>query len=236
MLPITIDCQNLAKTFLREKIPLRLLQDRILKRKLHGDMVRIDALKNVSLQARRGEWVGVYGPNGSGKSTMLKIIAGIMKSDRGSVQVSGRLSCFFELGVGFHTERRADENIYLHGLIQGMSRREILKLTDRIIDKAGVRSHFELPLKCYSTGMRLRLAFAAASEINADVFLFDEILAVGDADFKAGCWRHLFEMKKAGKTGLLVSHDMAELDRICDRVIMLEKGVVLNHGQPKTFA
>jgi|GEM_PF-1736846 ABC-type polysaccharide/polyol phosphate transport system ATPase subunit len=223
---IAIDCRNLVKFFRKQKIPIRLLQDRILRHRLHGERIQIDALRGLSLTVHQGEWIGLFGPNGSGKSTLLKVLAGIIKPDYGTVQINGRLSCFFELGVGFHSERRADENIYLHGLLQGMRRREILQMTDHIIDVAGVRSHCNLPLKCYSTGMRFRLAFAAASQVDADIFLFDEILAVGDTQFQLQCWEHLASLKRSGKTGLLVSHNLNDLKKTCDRILFIDHGQI----------
>jgi ABC-type polysaccharide/polyol phosphate transport system ATPase subunit len=226
MEPPVIDCRDISKTFVRHVVPVSMLQERMLKPRLRRNTVRIDALHPVSLTVAKGEWVGLYGPNGSGKTTLLKIIAGIVRQDRGSVRLQGRTSCFFELGTGFHPERRADENIYLHGLLRGMSARDIHSMTDQIIDTAGVRSHAELPLKCYSTGMQMRLSFAAAAQVDADVYLFDEILAVGDAAFQEQCWLHLASLKKRGKTALMVSHHLGELERICDRIVLLEKGRV----------
>lgn len=224
--PPTIDCRNIVKTFLQRKVPMRLLQDRILRWRIHSDRIRIEALRGVSLAARKGEWVGLFGANGSGKTTLMKIIAGIMRQDAGEVSTDGRLSCFFELGVGFHLERCADENIRLHGLLQGMHRTDIRRLTDVIISVAGVRSHANLPLKCYSTGMRMRLAFAAASQVDADIFLFDEILAVGDTDFQKKCWWYLHALKRAGKTGVIASHNMDNLERICDRIEIMDRGIL----------
>jgi len=228
MQPLAVDCRNIVKTFQRHTIPINMLQDRLLKWHLRGRLMNIEALRDVSLSIKRGEWVGLYGANGSGKTTLLKIIAGLLRQESGEVFLDGRLSCFFELGVGFHLERRADENIYIHGLLQGMRKSEILRMTDRIIDFAGVRSHAELPLTCFSTGMRMRLAFAAASQIDADIYLFDEVLAVGDEEFKHKCWDYLAALKKAGKTVIIVNHILGNLNIACDRIVFLEKGKIIN--------
>lgn len=222
-----IECRQLSKVFLRPVLPLTMLQDRLLKWRKPRTQLQIPAVQDVSLTISHGEWVGLYGPNGSGKTTLLKIIAGLIPQDAGSVQMRGVPSCFFELGTGFHHDRCAYENIYIHCLLRGMSKRETKNITNKIIDLAGIRSHADLPHQCLSTGMRLRLAFAAASQIDADVYLFDEILAVGDAEFQEQCWKHLLSLKARGKTAIIVSHAMEQLTRCCDRILLLTKGKVV---------
>ena len=154
-----VSCIGIGKRFTKYVVPSVMLQDRILRWRRHGKHWSHTALKDITLSIGKGEWVGLYGPNGSGKTTLLRILAGLMPPDSGTVSTTGKLSCFFELGVEFHPERSAVENIYLHGLIHGVEPKVILKQTDEIIQRAGVESHRDLPIKCYSTGMRMRLAF-----------------------------------------------------------------------------
>ncbi len=217
-----LSCEGISKTFLHSTVPMRMLQEKILRRKQAS--VRIPALQDISFLLRRGEWLGLYGHNGSGKTTLLKILAGLLPPDRGRVTCHGTLSCFFELGVGFHPELRAEENIRFHGLLQGLSDREIKNLSGHIMEFADVDSHRSLPLKCYSTGMRMRLGFAASVYTDADIYLMDEILAVGDAAFREKCWRALEERKAEGKTMILVNHQLEDLEKVCDRIITLDQG------------
>jgi len=219
-----IRCTGIRKVYRAPLIPMALLQERILRGYLHREHRLIVALDDVSLELRPGEWLGVCGPNASGKTTLLKVLAGLLPADGGSVRRRGRVSCFFELGVGFHPERCAAENIYLHGLLQGMSAREIAAVTQTIIDFAGVRNHAELPIKCYSTGLRMRLGFAAAMHVDADAYLLDEVLAVGDVAFQKKCEEHVRAMKAAGKSGILAGHSISGLERVCDRIVHLESG------------
>jgi ABC-type polysaccharide/polyol phosphate transport system ATPase subunit len=225
MSDFAIQCRHISKAFTRHDIPVQRLQDKLLHWRGRKS-VRIEAVRDVSLDVRRGEWLGIYGPNGSGKTTLLKILAGLLPQDGGTVSVDGNPSCFFELGTGFHNERRARENIMIHCVLRGLSRRETLDVTERIIDIAGVRSHVDLPLKCYSTGMRMRLAFAAASQIDTSVYIFDEILAVGDEEFRRQCWGHLDALKKRGKTAVIVSHYYGELEHCCDRIVSFDQGTI----------
>lgn len=174
-----------------------------------------------------GEWVGVFGPNGSGKTTLLRILGNILEPDQGRVIHGGTIACFFTLGVGFHMERLAAENLYFHGLLHGLIPNEMKNMTERVIDFAGVRSHAHLPLKCYSTGMQQRLAFAAMAYTDADMYLLDEVLAVGDMAFQKQCKEHMHEMKRRGKAAILVLHDERNLEQFCDRIVYLEEGGVV---------
>ena len=209
-------------------MPHGLLQDRLLQwRRFLRPRTTVHALKKISLALGRGEWVGIYGANGSGKTTLLRILAGILHADAGMVGRNGSLSSFFELGIGFHPERCAAENMYLHGLLHGLSPAEIRYQTDRIIDFAGLSAFAQMPYKCFSTGMRFRLGFAAATMVDADMYLLDEILAVGDGAFQQQCWDHLFRMKADGKAALIVGHALPDLKRICDRIIFLDDGLIV---------
>lgn len=221
-----LSCTGIHKTFAYPVVPTHLFQDRVLRAHRQQEKCHIHALKDVSLAVAKGEWVGIYGPNGSGKTTLLKILGGLLEADAGSVDRQGSLSCFFTLGVGFHPERLASENIYFHGLLHGMSPRETEALTDPIIDFAGVRSHVHLPLKCYSTGLQMRLAFAAMAHVDADVYLLDEVLAVGDREFQWRCKAHMLAMRSVGKSAVLVLHDERELRKYCDRIVYIAEGEI----------
>jgi ABC-type polysaccharide/polyol phosphate transport system ATPase subunit len=222
-----VSCSGVSKTFTQSVYPTSMLQDRLLRPLLHGGTWSKTALKNVTLSVSAGGWLGIYGPNGSGKTTLLKVLAGLLPADAGVLSVLGKLSCFFELGVGFHQERSAEENLYLHGLIHGLSPEEIRSHTLEIIRRAGVESHAPLPLKYYSTGMRMRLAFIAAMRVHADVLFLDEVLAVGDKQFRDVCAEEFQNVRSSGKTVLLVSHSLPELKELCDEILFLDHGAVV---------
>ena len=221
-----LSCIGVSKTFNRMIVPTVMLQDRVLRWRKHRERWSIQALKDISFDVAPGEWIGLYGPNGSGKTTLMRILGGLMLPDSGTVQVEGRVCSLSAFGTGFHMERTAEENIYFHGLLHGIPRNKVRESTDHIIEFAGVESHRDLPLKCYSTGMRARLAFAAASQIDSEIYLLDEVLAVGDFAFQQKCWGYFDEMRKAGKTVVLVSHEEGHLKRFCDRVYYLEQGAM----------
>ncbi len=221
-----IECTNISKVYHQHTIPTMRLQDELMFWRNRSKAVRIDALQPASLKIYPGEWVGLYGPNGSGKTTFLKMVAGILKSDTGSIRIDGSMSSFFELGIGFHPERQARENIRLNGLLSGMQSDEIEDLTKRVLDFADIGEHADLPMKCYSTGMRLRLGFAASAQMDADIYLFDEILAVGDADFQQKCIEYLGALKARKKTVVLVSHDYGSLEKLCGRILFFDKGLI----------
>ncbi len=219
-----LTCTSISKSFDRTIVPTVMLQDKILRWRRHRERWHIQALQDISISLARGEWIGLYGPNGSGKTTLLRILGGLMMPDSGTVETYGRVCSLFALGTGFHPERSAQENIYFHGLLHGVPSRAVREATDDMIRFAEVESHRDLPIKCYSTGMRARLAFAAASQIDADLYLLDEVLAVGDHAFQQKCWRHFEAMKHMGKSVVLVSHEEPHLKRFCDRIFYLEKG------------
>lgn len=226
-----IECIGIEKTFVQRTIPVTRLQDRLLHLGRTGKEMRVEALKPTTVRVERGEWLGLYGANGSGKTTFMKIVAGLLSPDRGSVIRRGSTSSFFELGIGFHPERPAHENIRLHGLLHGLSPKEISRMTDRILEFADIGAFADLPLKCYSTGMRLRLAFAASAYIEADIYLFDEIMAVGDVGFQQKCQEHLLSLKEKEKTVIIVAHDFHQLCRLSHRVLFFDTGRVT--GQRK---
>ncbi len=191
------------------------------------------ALKDVSFDVRRGETVGIIGTNGSGKSTILKIITGVLNPTAGEVAVDGRISALLELGAGFNPEYSGVENVYLNGTMMGFSREEIDARLQDILDFADIGDFVYQPVKSYSSGMFVRLAFAVAINIDPEILIVDEALSVGDVFFQAKCYRKFEEFKEQGRTILFVSHDLSSIARYCDRVILLNRGVKLEEGSPK---
>ncbi len=192
-----------------------------------------EALKGVGFDIYDGEVTGVIGRNGSGKSTILKIIAGVYQPTSGVVDVSGKVAALIELGAGFHPDLTGRENIVLNGLLLGLSRREIEAREERITDFAELGEFIDSPIKQYSSGMYMRLGFAIATEVDPDILLIDEILAVGDAAFQQKCLARISEFRQRGKTIVFVSHDMGSIRRLCQRVLLLHNGVLVADGQPE---
>lgn len=191
------------------------------------------ALKDVSLTVKQGETVGIIGTNGSGKSTILKIITGVLNPTKGDVTVNGRISALLELGAGFNMEYTGLENIYLNGTMIGFSEKEIDEKLQDILDFADIGEFVHQPVKTYSSGMFVRLAFAVAINIEPEILIVDEALSVGDVFFQAKCYHKFDEFKEMGKTILFVSHDLSSISKYCDRVILLNKGTKLGEGTPK---
>ena len=191
------------------------------------------ALRDVNFQVERGETVGIIGTDGSGKSTILKIITGVLNPTAGDVKVDGRISALLELGAGFNMEYTGIENVYLNGTMMGFSKEEVDARLQDILDFADIGDFVYQPVKSYSSGMFVRLAFAVAINIDPEILIVDEALSVGDVFFQAKCYRKFEEFKKMGKTILFVSHDLSSISRYCDRVILLNKGVKLEEGSPK---
>ena len=188
------------------------------------------ALKGVSFNVEPGSSLAILGPNGSGKSTLLKVLAGTLTPDRGSVELGGKVAGLLELGAGFHPDLSGKENIYLNGSILGMRRREIDALYDEIVDFSGVGEFIDNPVRNFSSGMYVRLGFAIAIQVDPDVLLLDEILAVGDAAFQAKCFEKLNETRRRGRTMLLVTHDTHSAMRMCDRAILMDEGRIVAEG------
>jgi ABC-type polysaccharide/polyol phosphate transport system ATPase subunit len=224
MRDILLSASGISKSFQAQVIPSVMLQDRIIRWRTKKEQWSRDVLQDISFDVSRGEWVGLYGQNGAGKTTLLRILAGLIPPDTGSVTTHGTVSSFFDITAGFHPERSAPENIYLHGLLHGRSPADIRSTIDNIIDFAGVESHRHLPMKCYSAGMNLRVGFAASAMMDSDIYLFDEILAVGDVNFQKKCREHLQRLKQADKTVVMVNHSLPDLQRLCDRILYLEDG------------
>lgn len=191
------------------------------------------ALHNVSFDVNKGETVGIIGTNGSGKSTILKIITGVLNPSGGNVEINGRISALLELGAGFNMEYTGLENVYLNGTMIGFSREEIDTKLDDILSFADIGDFINQPVKTYSSGMFVRLAFAVAINIDPEILIVDEALSVGDVFFQAKCYKKFEEFKELGKTILFVSHDLGSISRYCDRVILLNKGKKLVAGTAK---
>ncbi len=199
------------------------------KKKLSRDHY---ALRDVSFDVHKGETVGIIGTNGSGKSTILKIITGVLGATEGSVTVDGRISALLELGAGFNMEYTGIENVYLNGTMIGFSKEEIDSKLQSILDFADIGEFAYQPVKTYSSGMFVRLAFAVAINIDPEILIVDEALSVGDVFFQSKCYRKFEDFKAEGKTILFVSHDLSSISKYCDRVILLDKGVKLSEGSP----
>jgi ABC-type polysaccharide/polyol phosphate transport system ATPase subunit len=191
------------------------------------------ALKNVSFKVAKGSTFGVMGRNGSGKSTALKLVAGITKPTSGNVRVDGRISALIELGAGFHPEISGRENVFINGIMLGLTKREIQARFDEIVDFAELRDFIDAPVKTYSSGMYMRLGFAVAINVDPDVLLVDEVLAVGDEGFTHKCLDKFGEFRRRGKTILLVTHSLNLIERFCDEAIWLDAGEKQAEGDPK---
>jgi lipopolysaccharide transport system ATP-binding protein len=190
------------------------------------------ALRDVNFDIYRGEVVGIVGRNGAGKSTLLKILARVTKPTSGEIDIHGRVGCLLEIGTGFHPDLTGRENIYLNATILGMKRHEIRAKLDRIIDFSEIEPFIEVPVKFYSSGMYVRLAFSVAAHVEAEVLLLDEVLAVGDAGFQQKCRNKMAQLKKRGQTVLIVTHDMHTVDQLCDRVLFAANGNVIETADP----
>src|SRR6478735_5967541 len=191
------------------------------------------ALTDVSFTVMPGQTLGVIGRNGSGKSTTLKLVAGITKPTSGVVRVRGRISALIELGAGFHPEISGRENVFINGIMLGLSRREIQQRFDEIVEFAELTDFIDAPVKTYSSGMYMRLGFAVAIHVNPDVLLVDEVLAVGDEGFTHRCLDKFAEFKRRGKTILIVTHALGLVERFCDEALWLDRGRIKGSGDPK---
>jgi ABC-type polysaccharide/polyol phosphate transport system ATPase subunit len=225
---------GVSKRFRIPKEQMHTLKERVLHPLHRTSYHEFRALDDVSFAVSPGEFFGIAGRNGSGKSTLLKCLAGIYRTDAGRIFVDGRVSTFIELGVGFNPDLAAQDNITINAAMLGLSRREARRRFDSIIDFAELRDFTDLKLKNYSSGMLVRLAFSVMIQVDADVLLIDEVLAVGDAAFQQKCFDEFEAIRAAGKTVLLVTHDMGAVRRFCHRAMLLEHGKVVATGDPET--
>lgn len=188
------------------------------------------ALRDVSFEVKQGEVLGIIGHNGAGKSTLLKILSRITEPTSGEIRISGRVAALLEVGTGFHPELTGRENVYMNGTILGMRKREIDLKLEEIVEFSGVRKHLDTPVKFYSSGMRVRLGFSVAANLNPEILIVDEVLAVGDAEFQKRCIGKMQDVSQSGKTVLFVSHNMAAVRSLCTAALILEGGRVLSAG------
>lgn len=194
------------------------------------------ALRDVSFDVRQGEVIGLIGRNGAGKTTLLKILSRITRPTEGYAEIHGRVGSLLEVGTGFHPELTGRENIYLSGAILGMSKREIVQKYDAIVDFAGVERFIDTPLKHYSTGMQMRLAFAVAAHLEPEILLVDEVLAVGDLEFQKKCLGKMQDVSRSGRTIVFVSHQMNQIRRLCERVLWIDAGQIRRQGPTAEMA
>lgn len=229
MTKAAIEARDLGKRFTRHLDRRNTVKERIVRGRSRN---RVDfwALKDVDLTIPKGSVYGVIGHNGSGKSTLLKLITGIYRATEGTLLTDGRVAALIELGAGFHPDMTGRENIKLNGSILGLSKQHIKDAMDDIIDFSGLREFIDDPVKHYSSGMYVRLGFSVAINMNPDVLLVDEVLAVGDEEFQRKCFDYLYTLRKAGKTIVVVSHGLGQLESLCDEITWLDHGLVQRTG------
>ncbi len=224
-----IKFENVSKTFLRSRSRV-LLRGLLMDRVRGGGQAPFYALTNVSFNIHEGETVGVIGRNGAGKSTLLSLVAGISFPDEGKVTVEGRVAALLELGSGFHGDLTGSENVLLNASLLGLSRSRALDKFDEIVEFSGIAGFIHQPLRTYSSGMIMRLAFSVAVHVDPAFLIVDEVLAVGDAGFQAKCQEKIMEFKRAGKGLLCVSHAGTTIQRLCSRALLLDHGKLLLDG------
>ena len=228
-----ISVQNVSKTFNIPHDKRTTLKEHFVHIFSRSSYEEFNALQNVSFDVKKGEFLGIIGANGSGKSTLLKTIAGIYTPSSGEVKVNGKVSPFLELGVGFDPELSGAENLYLNATVLGLSRKEIDARYRAIVEFAEMERFMDMKVKNYSSGMFVRLAFSVAIQVDADILIMDEVLAVGDARFQEKCFNVFRKFKEEGKTMVLVTHDVGSIRRFCDRCLYLKKGELVAQGEPE---
>jgi ABC-2 type transport system ATP-binding protein len=230
--PTVIEALGLEKTFRIPTHRVDSFKERIARPFASRDYRELRALDRVSFEIRKGEFFGIVGRNGSGKSTLLKILASIYRADAGQIRMAGRLAPFIELGVGFNHDLTARENVVLNGVMMGLTPAETRRRLDAVIAFAELADFADLKLKNYSSGMLVRLAFSVMMEADADILLIDEVLAVGDASFQQKCADAFHEMKRIGKTIVLVTHEMSTVEEYCHRAMLIGEGRIQHLGEP----
>jgi ABC-2 type transport system ATP-binding protein len=230
--PLAIQVEDLHKSFRIPTHRVDSLKERVVRPFSGRDFRELRALNGVSFEIGQGEFFGIVGRNGSGKSTLLKLLASIYRADAGRIRMAGRLAPFIELGVGFNPELTARENVVLNGVMIGLTPQETRRRLDAVLEFAELTEFADLKLKNYSSGMLVRLAFSVMMEADADILLIDEVLAVGDAAFQQKCADAFGEMKAAGKTIVLVTHEMTTVERYCHRAMLIDSGQIQHLGDP----
>ncbi|NUN52487.1 MAG: ATP-binding cassette domain-containing protein, partial [Planctomycetaceae bacterium] len=234
----SIEFRDVRKSFrmrnrgdsLRDALP------RLLRRMIGApreEATRFTALDGVSFKVSRGEVLGIVGANGAGKSTTLRLVAGVYRPDAGEVVVRGRVAALIELSAGFHPDLSGRENIYLNGALLGMRRREMEALEGAIVAFAGIREHIDAPVRTYSSGMVVRLGFAVAAHVPSEILLVDEVLSVGDIEFRQQCLERMTRRRQEGVAVLFVSHNLKTVEQFCDRVLVIQGGRVIEDGPPR---
>ena len=223
MTPGAVQAESVSRRFRVEATEARTLKELVLARG-RGRATDVWALRDVSFAIEPGEAVGLVGRNGSGKTTLLKLVSGILKPTSGTLAVGGRVGSLLELGAGFHPDFSGRENVFLNGAIHGLSRAQVRERMEEIVSFAGLEEAIDLPVRTYSSGMTMRLGFAIAAHVEADLLLLDEVFAVGDEAFQRKCFGKIFEFKQRGGTIVFVSHDASAVERLCDRAILLRHG------------
>ena len=229
---LAIKIENLNKEFLIPHRKITTLKETFLSFLKPKTYEKFSAVKNLQLELNHGEFLGILGPNGSGKSTLLKLIAGIYKPTSGKININGTIAPFLELGIGFQEELTARENISINATLLGLNRNHLKARFSHIVEFSGIGNFLDLKIKNYSSGMKARLAFAIAKEADADIYLCDEILAVGDAEFQQKCISTFESWKSAGKTILFVSHNPDLIQKFCNRAIIVHGGSIIFEGTP----
>ena len=234
--PVVIEARGLEKTFHVPRHRIDSLKERVTHPFTRADYRELRALRGISFDVHQGEFFGIVGRNGSGKSSLLKVMASIYRADAGRIRMAGQVAPFIELGVGFNPELTARDNVLLNGVMMGLSRREAARRLDAVLEFAELEEFLELKLKNYSSGMMVRLAFAVMVQADADIMLIDEVLAVGDASFAQKCMDVFHEKRRAGKTIVLVTHDMSTVQSLCHRAMLIENGELQYIGDPEEAA
>ena len=229
---IVINVKDVKKSFKIYSDKGHTLKERLLFFKQRNSYTRHEVLKGVTLEIKKGEVVGLVGHNGCGKSTLLKLMTKIIYPDKGKIEINGKISSLLELGAGFHPDMTGRENIYTNASIFGLTKKEIDARLDDIIEFSELEEFIDSPVRTYSSGMYMRLAFSVAINVDADILLIDEILAVGDARFQAKCFNKMLELKKSGITIVIVSHDLGSIERLCNRAVWIENGKIKDEGIP----
>jgi ABC-2 type transport system ATP-binding protein len=232
---VAIRVSNVSKSFKLPHESQNSIKGKLINFRKRGYEIQ-EALNDVSFEVKKGEFFGIVGRNGSGKSTLLKILAGIYAPTSGSIEIEGKLTPFIELGVGFNPELSGRDNVFLNGALLGFSRKEMEAMYDDIVEFAEIERFMDQKLKNYSSGMQVRLAFSIAIRAESDILVLDEVLAVGDTNFQKKCFDVFRNLKKAGRTIILVTHDMSAVENFCDRALLISTGKVISIGTSAKIA